>query len=145
MLQLSWMSDSRSRKWHYRSCDLDVMPILMMLAPRWLQPPDELTCVQRLVAIFRSLEHEQNWAIGVSVYLHERCRIHSHICSNVLLQAANISVKNWKHTSLGKSTHMPLRTIEEWMNLLTYLKSHLLNLWCWFIFFWIPWPQKRRF
>ena len=32
---------------------------------------------------------------------------------------ANIFGKNWKHTCLGKPTHQPLRTIEEWTYLLT--------------------------
>ena len=49
-----------------------------------------------------------------------------HLCdiSWSLLQAANIFGKNWKHTCLGKPTHQPLRTIEEWTYLLTYLLWH---------------------
>ena len=88
---------------------------------RWLQPLDEPTCVQRRVAILWSLEHEQNWANGVSVYLHRRCGTRSLIRSSILLQAANIFGKNWKLSCLGKPTHQPLRTIEEWTYLLTYL------------------------
>ena len=44
-----------------------------------------------------------------------------------LLQTANISEKNWKYTCLGKPTHQPLITIEEWtyFNLLTYIYQHL--------------------
>ena len=94
-------------------------PISVTFALRWLQPLDEPTCVQRRVAILWSLEHEQNLANGVSVYPHRRCETHSRIRSNILLQAANISEKNWKHTCLGKPTHQPLRTIEEWTYLLT--------------------------
>ena len=96
-------------------------PISVTFALRWLQPLDEPTCVQRRVAILWSLEHEQNWANGVSVYLHRRCGTHSLIRSSILLQAANIFKENWKHTCLGKPTHQPLRTIEEWTHLLTYL------------------------
>ena len=82
--------------------------------------PNELTCVQRRLASFWSLEHEQNWANGVSVYPHRQCGTHSRIRSNILLQAENISgEKKWKHTCLGKPTHQPLRTIEEWTYLLT--------------------------
>ena len=91
---------------------------------RWnnliLQPLDEPTCVQRRVVILWSLEHEQNWANGVSVYPHQRCGTRSLIRSSILLQAANISGKNWKHSCLGKPTHQPLRTIEEWTYLLTF-------------------------
>ena len=90
----------------------------MTFAFQWLQPLDEPTCVLRRVVIFWSLEHEQNWASGVSVYQHRRCETHSRIRSNILLQAANISGTNWKHTCLGKPTHQPLRTIEEWTYLL---------------------------
>ena len=91
-------------------------PILVMFAQRWLQPLEESTCVRRRLAIFWSLEHKQNLVNGVSVYPHRRCGFHSCICSNILLQAANIFEKK----CLGKPTHQPLRTIEEWTNLLTY-------------------------
>ena len=36
----------------------------------------------------------------------------------------NIFEKNWKHTCLGKPTHQPLRTIEEWTYLLSYLLTY---------------------
>ena len=78
----------------------------------------------RRVAIFWSLEHEQNWANGTSLYPDRRCGTHSRIRSNILLQAANISEKNWKHTCLRKPTHQPLRIIEEWTYLPTYLLNH---------------------
>ena len=96
-------------------------PFSVTFALRWLQPLDEPTCVQRRVVILWSLEHEQNWANGFSVYPHRRCETRSLIRSSILLQAANISEKNWKHTCSGKPTHQPLRTIEQWTYLLTYL------------------------
>ena len=93
-------------------------PISVTFVLRWLQPLDEPICVQRRVAILWSLEHEQNWANGVSVYPHRRCGTRSLIRSSILLQAANIFGKNWKHTCLGKPMHQPPRTIEEWTYLL---------------------------
>ena len=80
------------------------------------------TCVQRRVAILWSLEHVQNWANGVSVYPHRRCWTRSLIRSSILLQAANIFGKNWKHICLGKPTHQPLKTIEKWTYLLRIQK-----------------------
>jgi len=95
-------------------------PISVTFALRWLQPLDEPSWVQRRVAILLSLEHEHNWANGVPVHPHRRCGTRSLIRSSILLQTANISEKNWKHACLGKPTHQPLRTIEEWTYLLTY-------------------------
>ena len=106
-------------------------PIHFEICRKWVKmTPSESrdqqtwTCVQRRVVILWSLEHEQNWVNGVSVYPHQRCGTRSLIRSSILLQAANISGKNWKHSCLGKPTHQPLRTIEEW----TYLLTYLLNI-----------------
>ena len=112
-------SATKSPYWLETAFTASVRLISVTFASRWLQPLDEPTCVLRRVAIFWSLEHEQNWANGVSVYPQRRRGTHSRIRSNILLQAAKISGKNWKHTCLGKPTHQPLRTIEEWTYLLT--------------------------
>ena len=113
-------SDTKSPYWLGTVFTASVRHILMAFALQWLTPMDEPICVQQRVSIFWSLKHKQNWANGVSVYLQPRCGIHFHICSNILLQAANISENNWKHTCLGKPMNQPPRNIEEWTHLLTY-------------------------
>ena len=62
-------SATKSPYWLGTVFTASARPISVKFAPRWLQPPDEPTCVQRRVAIFWSLEHEKNWANGVSVYI----------------------------------------------------------------------------
>ena len=103
-----------------------VRPISVTFVLRWLQPLDEPTCVQRRVAIFWSIKHEQNWANGVSVYPHRRYGTRSLIRSSILQQAANIFGKNWKHACLGKPTRTPASENYWGVNLLTYL----LGTWC---------------
>ena len=117
-------SATKSPYWLGTVFTASAWPISVTRVLRWLQPLDEPTCVQRRVAILWSLEHGQNWANGVSVYQHRRCGTRSLIRSSILLQAANIFGKNGKHTCLGKPTHQPLRTIEEWTYLLTYLLTY---------------------
>ena len=118
-------SATKSPYWLGTVFTASARPISVTFVLWWLQPLDEPTCVQRRVAILLSLEHEQNWANGVSVYPHRRCGTRSLIHSSILPQAANIFGKNWKHTCLGKPTHQLLRTIEEWTYLLTYLLTIL--------------------
>ena len=96
-------------------------PISVTFVLRWLQPLDEPTCVQRRVAILWSLEHETKLGERSFRISAPTVWTRSLIRSSILLQAANIFGKNWKLTCLGKPTHQPLRTIEEWTYLLTYL------------------------
>ena len=68
--------------------------------------------------------------LGEQSFRISACGTRSLIRSSILLQAANILGKNWKHTCSGKPTHQPLRTIEEWTHLLTYLTCKVLASGC---------------
>ena len=122
-------SATRSPYWLGTVFAASARSISVTFALRWLLPLDELACVQRRVAIFWSLEHEQIWANEVSVYLRRRCGTHFRIRSNTLLQAANISGKNWQHTCLGQPIRTSLWELlkSELAYLLTYLLTYLLR------------------
>ena len=96
--------------WSLRSCDCNPWTNQPAFSDAW-----RFLC---------SLEHEQNWADGVFIYPHRQCGTCSLIRSSILVYAANIFEKNWKHTCSGKPTHQPWELLKSELTCLLTYHSH---------------------